>query len=53
MCAANLAAICLATGYTTVASIPHLLADGLKNLISISVMTDYTFKESEQVSHFD
>ncbi|CAH8643112.1 unnamed protein product [Heterobilharzia americana] len=44
----NIACLSLALGYTTLASIPHVLANGFKNLLAVSVMTDYTFKEAEQ-----
>ncbi|CAL8100161.1 unnamed protein product [Calicophoron daubneyi] len=48
----SLVAVSLAIGYTIPAGVPHLLADGFKNLLSISVMTNYTFKESEQVKEY-
>lgn len=45
----TLAAVSLASGYTTMASVPHLLAKGFKNLLAISVATDYTFEQSESI----
>nr|CAH8870910.1 unnamed protein product [Trichobilharzia regenti] len=49
----NIACLSLALGYTTLASIPHVLANAFKNMLAIAVMTDYTFKEAEQVSAID
>jgi len=48
----NLAAVSLASGYTTLASVPHLLAKGFKNLVAISVASDYTFEESAEIKEF-
>ncbi|KAF7233938.1 hypothetical protein EG68_12413 [Paragonimus skrjabini miyazakii] len=48
----NLIAVSLATGYTTCASVPHVLISGFKNLLAVSVMVNYTFKESEQVKEY-
>lgn len=47
--ATNVTAISLGIRYPTFASIGHIIADGFRNLLAISVETDYTFKESEQV----
>jgi len=49
---ANIAAISLAAGYPTVASIPHSIVNGYKNLLAISVVTDYTFPGSEQIKAY-
>ncbi|CAH8625254.1 unnamed protein product [Schistosoma intercalatum] len=48
----NIACLSLALDYTTLASIPHVLANGFKNLLAISLMTDYSFKEAEQIKEF-
>lgn len=45
----NLVSLSLGCGYTTVASVPHILVNGFKDLLAISVVTDYTFTESEKV----
>lgn len=50
--ASNVTAISLGLGYPTFASIGHIIADGFKNLLAISVETDYTFKESEQIKEY-
>lgn len=41
------AALSLATGYPTLASIPHSFANAFKKLVAISVETDYTFPEAQ------
>ncbi|CAK8692595.1 unnamed protein product [Clavelina lepadiformis] len=45
----NIAAICLNIGYPTVASVPHSLINGFKNLLAVAAETDITFKEAEKV----
>ena len=49
---ANLAAVCLSIGYPTVASAPHSIANGFKNLLAIAAVTDIEFKEAETVKEF-
>jgi len=44
---AKLAALSLAIGYPTQASIPHSFANALKLLVSLSLATKYTFEESQ------
>lgn len=48
----NIAAISLAAHYPTLASIPHSLVNGYKNLLAVSVATDYTFPGSEQIKAY-
>jgi len=48
----NIAAVSLAIGYPTVASAPHSIANGLKNLIAIAVETSITFKEAEMSKEY-
>jgi len=43
----NVAALSLALHQPTLASLPHIFANATKTLISLSLATDYTFKESE------
>jgi len=45
----RIAAVGLEIGYPTIASVPHSIMRGFKNLVSIAVTTDYTFKEAEQM----
>merc|ERR1712152_521 len=49
---ANVAALSLAIGYPTVASAPHSIANGMKNLLAIAAVTEITFKEAEQLKAF-
>lgn len=46
----TIAAISLATGIPTLASVTHSLVNTYKDLLAISVATDYTFEGSEKVS---
>jgi large subunit ribosomal protein LP0 len=43
----QVAALSLAVHQPTLASLPHIFANATKNLIAISLATDYTFKESK------
>lgn len=43
----NIAAVSLATGIPTVASVPHSIANGFKNVLSIALATSLTFKQAE------
>jgi len=45
----NIAALGLQIGYPTIASVPHSIMNGFKNLVSIAIETEYTFKEAEQM----
>jgi len=48
----TIAAISLAAGYPTLASVPHSIINGYKNLLAVSVATDYTFPGSEQIKAY-
>merc|ERR1712203_943586 len=48
---ANVAAMSLAINYPTVASVPHSVVNGMKNLLAIAA-TEITFKEAETVKAF-
>ncbi len=48
----NVAAISLAIGYPTVASVPHSIVNGLKNLIAVAVETDIDFKEANTAKEY-
>jgi len=45
----NVAALSLQIGYPTVVSVPHSVMNGYKNLLAVSVATDYTFPGSEKI----
>jgi len=48
----NLACLSLAIGYPTVASIPHVVINGFKNLLALAAVTDIEFKEAETVKEY-
>jgi len=48
----NVAAVSLEIGYPTVASVPHSIINGFKNLLAVAAVTDVTFKEAETVKEF-
>lgn len=48
----NVASVSLAIGYPTVASVPHSIVNGLKNLIAIAVSTDIEFKEAQMAKEY-
>jgi len=49
---ANIAALSLAIKYPTIASVPHSIVNGMKNLLAVAAATDITFKEAEMVKEF-
>jgi len=48
----NIASVSLEIGYPTLASVPHSIVNGLKNLIAVAVETDITFKEAETAKEY-
>ncbi|CAL4169377.1 unnamed protein product, partial [Meganyctiphanes norvegica] len=49
---ANVAAVSLAIGYPTVASVPHSIVNGFKKLLAIAAVTDVTFKEAQTLKEY-
>merc|ERR1739838_340498 len=49
---ANLAAVSLNIGYPTIASVPHSIANGFKNLMAIAAATEIEFPEVEQLKAY-
>merc|ERR1712080_372101 len=49
---ANVAALSLAIKYPTVASVPHSIVNGMKNLLAIAAAIEINFKEAETVKAF-
>jgi large subunit ribosomal protein LP0 len=47
----NVASVSLAIGYPTIVSVSHSLVNSYKNLLAISVETEYEFEGSEKVIH--
>lgn len=45
----NVAATCLQIGYPTIASLPHSVINGYKNVLAISLATEYTFPRAEKI----
>jgi len=48
----QVAALSLASDYPTLASIPHSIINGYKNVLAVSVATDYTFPLAKKVKDF-
>lgn len=48
----NLACVSLAIGYPTVASVPHSIVNGFKDLLAIAAVTEIEFKEAETIKEF-
>lgn len=48
----TIAALSLRINYPTIASVPHSLVNGYKNLLAVSVTTDYTFPAAEKVKAY-
>ncbi|XP_046864900.1 60S acidic ribosomal protein P0-like [Xenia sp. Carnegie-2017] len=49
---ANVASVSLAIGYPTVASVPHSIVNGFKNVLAVALETDITFPEVEQLKAY-
>lgn len=49
---ANLAAVSLEIGYPTLASAPHSIANGFKNLLAIAATTEVDFKEATTIKEY-
>jgi len=48
----NVAAVSLTIGYPTVASVPHSIVNGLKNLIAIACETDINFEAADRAKEY-
>lgn len=49
---ANVAAVSLSCGYPTIASVPHSIANGFKNLLALAAVTDVDFKEATTIKEY-
>lgn len=47
-----MAGVCLNIGYPTLASVPHSIINGFKNLLAVAAVTDVTFKQAETVKAY-
>uniref|UniRef100_A0A0A9XYW4 60S acidic ribosomal protein P0 n=1 Tax=Lygus hesperus TaxID=30085 RepID=A0A0A9XYW4_LYGHE len=50
--AARLASVCLEIGYPTIASAPHSLANGFKNLLAVAAETEISFPQAETLKEY-
>ncbi|CAA9995349.1 unnamed protein product [Nesidiocoris tenuis] len=50
--AARLASVCLEIGYPTIASAPHSLANGFKNLLAVAAETEISFPQAERLKEY-
>jgi len=48
----NVAAISMQIGYPTVASVPHSIARGFKNLLSIAAVTGIEFEQAKKIKEY-
>jgi large subunit ribosomal protein LP0 len=48
----NIAAIGLQIGYPTIATVPHSIINGWKNILAVSLATEYTIEATEQLKKF-
>jgi len=48
----NIAAVSLNIGYPTLASAPHSIANGLRNLLAVAAATEITFPAAEQMKAY-
>ncbi|XP_002128891.2 large ribosomal subunit protein uL10 [Ciona intestinalis] len=48
----NVASVCLAIGYPTVASAPHSIINGFKNILAVAAETEITFPEAEKMKAY-
>jgi len=48
----NIACLSLAIGYPTIASAPHSIVNGFKNLLAIAAATDVDFKEAQTIKEY-
>jgi len=49
--ATRIAQVALSIGYPVLASVPHSMARGFKNLLSLAVATDIEFKQAEEIKN--
>lgn len=49
---ANVAAVALSISYPSIAAAPSMFINAYKNVLALSVATDYTFKQAEKIKEF-
>jgi len=45
----NVAALSLAISYPTIAAVPHVISNAYKNVLAISISTDYTYDKAKEL----
>eukprot|EP00244_Chara_vulgaris_P002281 TRINITY_DN138_c0_g1_i5.p1 TRINITY_DN138_c0_g1~~TRINITY_DN138_c0_g1_i5.p1 ORF type:complete len:323 (+),score=86.57 TRINITY_DN138_c0_g1_i5:293-1261(+) len=48
----TVAAVSLASGYPTLASLPHSIVNAYRNVLAIAIETDYSFPQAESVKEY-
>ena len=48
----NIASISLATNYPTLAAVPHYIVNSYKNVLAVSIGTEYTFELAQKVKDY-
>merc|ERR1712189_3294 len=48
----RVAAVSMKIKHTNVTTVPHTLVKAFKNCLAVSVVTDYTFPESERIKEY-
>lgn len=48
----NIAAVSLQVGLPTIASLPHSIARGYKNVLAVSLATEYTFEKAQKIKDY-
>lgn len=51
-CVSNVSSLSLAIGYPTLASVPHSLVNGFKNLLSLAAVTEIEFEQAKSLKEF-
>jgi large subunit ribosomal protein LP0 len=51
-CVSNVSSLSLAIGYPTLASAPHSIINGFKNLLSIAAVTEIEFEQAKSLKEF-
>jgi len=51
-CGQNIAQLSLAVGYPSAPAVPHMVLSGFKNLLSIAVATNFSFKQADQIKEY-
>jgi len=51
-CGNNIAQLSLVIGYPTAPAVPHMFLQGFKNLLSVAVATNFSFKQADQIKEY-